>query len=88
MTCLPRSVIETLKSLRSSSIEVLGYTRVPTIRRTSFLDLDVKGQIFKNIETLPIDSDYGLLGRDVLNQLILRLDGPALIWSIPTEIGE
>ena len=28
------------------------------------------------------ESEYGVLGRNVLNQLLVTLDGPMLIWSI------
>lgn len=27
------------------------------------------------------ESDYGLLGRNILNQLVCTLDGPGQVWS-------
>ena len=82
MTCLPKSLVETLKSLRSGSIEVLGYSRRPRIRRTIYIDFRVAGKRIEGVEVLPIESDYGLLGRDIINKFELRLDGPGLSLSI------
>ena len=33
---------------------------------------------------LVADSDYGILGRNVINLMTLTLDGPNLIWSMRT----
>ncbi len=82
MTCLPKTLVETLKSHRSGSTEVLGYSRRPRIHRTIYLELKVAGKRIEDVEVLPIESDYGLLGRDILNRFDLRLDGPGLSLSI------
>jgi hypothetical protein len=82
MTCLPQDIMTSMGKLRGGSIEVYGYSRRPTIQETGFFDFKLTDQEFDEIEVLPARSDYGLLGRDILNQLILRLDGPRLLWSI------
>ena len=33
-----------------------------------------------------IDQDYGIIGRNILNQLRLLFDGPALTWSIAPNV--
>ena len=81
MTCLPRSLVESLKSHRSGSIEVLGYTRRPRIRRTIYIDFRLAGKGIRDVEVLPVESEYGLLGRDIMNNFDIRLDGPRLSLS-------
>jgi hypothetical protein len=40
-----------------------------------FLDKSFRGQF------LVIDGDYGIIGRNILNNLSLQLDGPSQIWT-------
>jgi hypothetical protein len=45
-----------------------------------FLDLIFLGRIYRGKYVL-IDSDHGILGRDILAHVALRLDGPGSEWS-------
>ena len=83
MTCLPKSLVAALKCHRSGSIEVLDYSRRPKVHRTIFIDFSVAGKRIDGVEVLPVENDYGLLGRDIINQFDLRLDGPGLsLWIL------
>jgi hypothetical protein len=45
-------------------------------------DVEVAGRRLSQVEWLPIGRPYALLGRSVLNQLVVRLDGPALTTTL------
>ena len=52
---------------------VLGATKEIVVYR---MDLSVGGERFSYVETIGSDRPYGIIGRNVLRELLLRLDGP------------
>jgi predicted aspartyl protease len=81
MTCIPKKVIEVLglPSVSSTTIKDFeGHTSDVAIYLANILLLNF------NIKTkvLPIDSEIGLIGRDILNQMAITLDGKNLVLEI------
>jgi hypothetical protein len=46
------------------------------------IDLIIEGYIFYNIEVVVTDEDFGVVGRNVLNQCKVELDGPNEQWTL------
>jgi hypothetical protein len=49
---------------------------------TYLVDFLFAGRIFTDIEVVTSPISYALLGRDILNQLVTKLDGPRLVFEI------
>lgn len=81
VTLIPRSAVNALGILPAADqvYELMGFDG--TISRASvahldmlFLNRTIRGQF------ILIDQDWGIIGRDVLNLVVLLLDGPKLTW--------
>jgi hypothetical protein len=85
VTLVPRACLELLglKVDPNEAYELIGFDGRPSVARVVRLDLVLLRRTFKG-RYLPIDQEWGLVGRDVLNHLSLLLDGPRLTWSEPT----
>lgn len=81
MTCVPKKVTSRLRTLDYGSVVAVDFGGHQSTYRTVFISFSFAGFDFKNIEALEIEGDFGLFGRDVLNKLMLSLDGPNLKWS-------
>jgi hypothetical protein len=81
VTLLPQSGVQRLGvvSEQAGEIELVGFdgrrSTAPIVR----VDLILLGKTFKG-RYLTFDQECGILGRDILNHLVLLLDGPALTW--------
>jgi len=81
ISVLPKSVVDALGlPVGESSYEVMAYdnsvSEHPAVRaEVVFLHKRFKGQF------LVLDQGVGVLGRDVLNHVLLILDGPNLEWD-------
>jgi hypothetical protein len=81
VTLVPQSAVQRLgvASQQADGIELVGFdgrrSTAPVVR----LDLGLLGKTFKG-RYLTFDQECGILGRDVLNNLVILLDGPALNW--------
>ena len=79
---LPRPVVEALAlPVGDRSFEIMAYdNRVrecATVRaEVVFLRGHFKGQF------IVLDQEVGVLGRNILNHLVLTLDGPSLEWDV------
>jgi predicted aspartyl protease len=80
ISALPRSAVDALVLAADSSYEVMAYDN--TVRECRAVRAEVvfirkrfKGQF------LVLDQEVGVLGRDVLNHVLLILDGPHLEWE-------
>ena len=82
MTCIPKNAIPRECALRYSFAEAVDFEGNRYRRKTWYLTLRLCGQHFPNVQTLELNSDTGLIGRDVLNSFRLVLDGPCLEWTI------
>jgi hypothetical protein len=80
MTCIPKSVIPNLRNLRYGSVGTEDFDGHSATKRTCFLCLSFAGFDFKDIEAIEIEGSFGLIGRDVLNELRLILDGRKRSW--------
>lgn len=84
-TCLPMKTITGYAGnykLPYRTREVTTATGRKEEARSYFVDLKVSGYLFHNIEVLALNREYALLGRDILNTLVLTLDGINLAWEM------
>ena len=83
VTLVPRDRVSTLidmdKLQQRIQLEAFDGTTstVPVVQ----LELQMLGKSFRG-QFILIDSDYGILGRNILNSLTVLLDGPARSWSL------
>ena len=84
LTAVPATVIEQLRLMPAGEIEVEGYDGRCTTIRAYDVNLEIDQLTITGLLVIGFAEDYVLLGRDVLNQLRLLLDGPALTTEILT----
>lgn len=77
LTCLPRSIIESLEFVAAGRIMASGFDRVPIERPIYFAHLTVEGYSFSDIKVTAAPRDDILLGRDILNRFVITLDAKA-----------
>jgi hypothetical protein len=54
----------------------------PEYKRTCYVDIKLDIHEFQGIEVAELDSNYALIGRDILNQKTILLDAPNRQWQI------
>lgn len=83
-TCLPLRLIEQLdpNTLECSFVCVNGPFGKVEQRYTFFVNIILNNCRFDNIEIIPIERDYALIGRDILNRYRIVLDGPNRNWEV------
>ena len=81
-TLLPRVAVERLGIPIQSdrSYELMGFDGSTSFAPGVVLDMVFLQRIFRGRHLL-IEAEQGVLGRDVLNHVVLLLDGPARQWS-------
>jgi hypothetical protein len=81
VSVLPKRVSEALSLPQAESgFEVMAFDNtvrdcVAVVAAIAFMGKRFKGTF------LVIDQDYGVLGRDILNHVVLLLNGPGLQWD-------
>jgi hypothetical protein len=82
VTLLPRAAAIQLGTAATleQRCELMGFDGSRSFAEVVFLDVILLGKAFRG-RYLLTDDPCGILGRDVLNHLSIRLDGPGLIWS-------
>lgn len=83
VTSIPESIIKELGSLQYTTISVrspLDRNRIISKRLYSVI-IELDGQE-NEVEVLTIPRDYAIIGRDILNQYKIILNGPEETWSI------
>jgi aspartyl protease len=82
VTLLPRSVADELGLQAATGInyELVGFDGRRTNANAVQLELLFLNKIFRGYFLL-IDDDWGILGRDVLDRIVLLLDGPRHQWQ-------
>ena len=73
-----------------ASLGLIDFDKVVTIsfdgseeeQLTYLVDIFVAGKAFTDIEVITSPLSYALIGRDILNQLIITLDGPQLSFTM------
>jgi len=82
VSVVPKAAIDDvgLEIDSDAGFELEGFDGRTTLARTVQLDLIFVGRVFKGKYVI-IDSNMGILGRDVLNHVAILLDGPQLSWQ-------
>jgi hypothetical protein len=81
-TLIPESIVDILNLDPQGLAIAEPVASLPRIYVTYVCDIIVAGRQFIDLEAAAVPIDYILLGRDVLNQLIVTLDGPQLHFAI------
>ena len=83
-TLLPRIAVERLgvKPVSNIKCQLQGFDGKRTIAQAVDVDMIFLKKAYRG-RYLLIDDDQGVLGRDVLADLVLLLDGPGQGWSTP-----
>jgi hypothetical protein len=81
-TMLPEGIIASLgvDTSRSAQFGIIGVEGTIMLSKAVSLEMVFLGRRFRG-EFLLTPNEYGILGRNVLNQIPLLLDGPGLFWS-------
>lgn len=82
MTVIPNSLVVRWGLIPHSAVAVRGYNRRLSIRPAYVVDLEIGKKRFAQIKVTVSPRDNVLLGRDVLNQLKITLDGPSRMTEI------
>lgn len=81
VTVLPRAAALAVDAeIRDSHVPLRFYDGSLATFEAAEIDLDVLSYRFHGMYVIA-DAEYGLLGRDILNLLVVRLDGPEQVWS-------
>lgn len=82
VTLLPGAAIEALGITEQSDTgyELAGFGGGAATVHAVRLELVFLGRTFRG-QFLPIEEKYGILGRNILNNIRLLLDGPHQIWQ-------
>jgi hypothetical protein len=82
VTLVQRSSVGQLGAIidPNTTYEVYAFDGTVTLAQVVELDLVFLNRSFRG-RFLLTDEDVGILGRNVLNQISLLLDGPQLVWS-------
>ena len=86
VTLLPRDVVEQLgiEPVAGRVYELQGFDGETKLAEVVQLELAFLGRKFTG-QFLLIDQPFGILGRNILNAVVLLLDGPLGIWEEQTR---
>ena len=79
VSLLPRSHVESLVLPNAAQFELAAFDGSKSLAPSLSAEMVFVGKNFRG-EFLVIDGWHGVLGRNVLNNLSLLLDGPTLSW--------
>jgi len=84
ITLVPETSVNQLKSDFDSreNYELKGFDGQRSMAQAVHLDLVFLNRTFRE-RFLIIKEEVGIMGRDVLNQVVVELDGPHLSWKEP-----
>ncbi len=82
ITVVPEEVVARLGLIHQGDILVRDFSRVPSFRPTYLVDLQIGHHWFDLVEIISAPTNELLLGRNVINSLDLRLNGPQLVLEI------
>jgi hypothetical protein len=85
VSLVPRSHVVQLgvQSEPNRHYELLGFDQTVSTALVVRLELRFLGGKFRG-QFLLIEQDWGIIGRNILNQVIVLLDGPRLMWDLRT----
>lgn len=70
-------------AMQPSAVPIQWYMGEETVLDWAELTVEFLGYRFRG-SFLVADSSYGIVGRNMLNLVLLTLDGPRLTWSVAT----
>jgi predicted aspartyl protease len=84
ITCLPASVIDALGDAERfyGSATIIGALGDEEDVTTYYLDLRFGGREFRHVEVVAFGQPYAIIGRDILNDLHIALNGRDGEWTI------
>ncbi|MBM3240992.1 hypothetical protein FJZ31_32315 [Candidatus Poribacteria bacterium] len=85
VTVIPVSLAEEWKLQFAGSIKVRGYDGQQSIRPAYWVDIIIGSRLFERVKVTVSERINILLGRDVLNQLDIRLNGPSLQVEVEAD---
>ena len=80
VSLLPRSHVATLTSTDATRYELEGFDGTKSTAPALTAELAFLGKSFRG-QFLVVEGWYGILGRNILNNLTLLLDGPSGRWT-------
>ena len=89
VTLVPRTAVEKLGSqtVEGLMVELCGFDGSRSVASAVALEMRFLGRVFRG-RFLVVDLESGILGRNVLNTLVVSLDGPRLVWDVATPSEE
>lgn len=75
ISVLPVSALEPLELYPKGETAIIGYDGARTVRETYYADLEIESIRLASIRFVTTSRNEMLLGRDVLNQFLIILDG-------------
>ena len=85
ISCIPADLVELLRLLPARTIPVEGYDGIQTMVYTYIVTVEVTNARFRHLEVVTTPEKYALLGRDVLNNFYVQLNGPDLTFHMSTS---
>jgi predicted aspartyl protease len=85
-TAIPEEIIKDLNLSPSGACSSMGAFGDRQDRPTYFITITINGLIEINRDVLSIDRNQALLGRDVLNLLVLCANGPAGYFDLSNPV--
>ncbi len=82
ITVVPEEVVARLGLIHQGDILVRDFSRVPSFRPTYLVDVQIGQHWFDLVEVISAPTNELLLGRNIINSLDLRLNGPQLVLEI------
>lgn len=82
MTVIPPRLLTDLRLIRFSEVGIGGFRSAARPLDTFLVTLQIHDWMIEAVEVISGDDSYGILGRDVLNQFLLTLDGPDLALTL------
>lgn len=85
VSVVPQAVVEAIgAAVHPSRVPVQFYTGAEEAWEEADLSVEFARFRFEGL-FLVVESSYGILGRNILNSLMVTLDGPGLTWSVGAD---
>ena len=82
VSLVPRGAFSGAASVSAANVqyELEAFDGTRTVSTAVELEMQLVGKLFRG-QFLLVDGDYGIIGRNILNNISLHLDGPAQNWT-------
>lgn len=82
ISTIPAEICKALGLIESASVSVEGYDGTVTALPIYIVAFELPAVMNLNLQVIAIPETYMLIGRDVLNRLYAKLNGPALNFEL------